>query len=270
MQARQPQLQANGEYKIPDDQAVRIVRRPTRGSGADVSARSAWRMRRVLLDLLFSPTSASGLSNVGLLAAVVGVAVASALIALVQYVVHFSNSPLISLPVVLWLAARFGRGPAILGWVRAFLAYAFLFIPPLYLFTVNDPTEWVSLAALLATSLVIGQLTAAVQARAREARASEWRAGALYGLAEVSASATAETLLPALARRVVEVFAPAGVLACGLILPDAQGRPVTRALAPSDDDPAAAPLTLEASEWRAQASWAMERGRPVGGRVRPT
>ena len=230
-------------------------------------ARRLW--RRGGRNLFIGATTQRASRTASLLAAVISVAAASVFIALVLRVVHVANISLVYLPVVLWLGARFGSWPAILGSVLSFLAYDFFFIPPVHRFTVNDPTEWLSLAALLATSLVIGQMTAAVQARAREAQESRERTVTLYRLAELIVSTTTfEALLPALVQRVREVFAPAGVVACGLILTDAQGRPTTRALAPADDPAATAPLALESPEQRAQATWALERGGPVGGTIR--
>ncbi|HZC79630.1 MAG TPA: DUF4118 domain-containing protein, partial [Ktedonobacterales bacterium] len=225
--------------------------------------------QRGVRQLLTVATTQRASRSASLLAAVLSVAAATVFIALVLRVVHVANISLVYLPVVLWLGARFGSWPAILGSVLSFLAYDFFFIPPVHRFTVNDPTEWLSLAALLATSLVIGQMTAAVQARAREAQESRERTVTLYQLAELIVSTTTfEALLPALVQRVREVFAPAGVVACGLILTDAQGRPTTRALAPADDPATTASLTLESPEQRAQATWALERGRPVGGNIR--
>lgn len=230
-------------------------------------ARRLW--QRGARQLLTVATTQRASRSASLLAAVLSVAAASVFIALVLRVVHVANISLVYLPVVLWLGARFGSWPAILGSVLSFLAYDFFFIPPVHRFTVNDPTEWLSLAALLATSLVIGQMTATVQARAREAQESRERTVTLYRLAELIVSTTTfEALLPALVQRVREVFAPAGVVACGLILTDAQGQPTTRALAPVDDPAITAPLALESPEQRAQATWALERGRPVGGHIR--
>ncbi len=205
-------------------------------------ARRMW--QRGGRNLFIGATTQRASRTASLLAAGLSVAAASVFIALVLRVVHVANISLVYLPVVLWLGARFGSWPAILGSVLSFLAYDFFFIPPLHRFTVNDPTEWLSLAALLATSLVIGQMTAAVQARAREAQESRERTVTLYRLAELIVSTTTfEALLPALVQRVREVFAPAGVVACGLILTDAQGRPTTRALAPADDPAATAPFS---------------------------
>ncbi|HEY2435597.1 MAG TPA: DUF4118 domain-containing protein, partial [Solirubrobacteraceae bacterium] len=85
--------------------------------------------------------------------------------------------------LVLWLAARWGRGPAITGSVAAFLLYDFFFVPPVGTFTVRGPAEVLELAVLLAVALVTSQL-AASQRRAQaiaEALAKDSRA--LYDLA---------------------------------------------------------------------------------------
>src|SRR6266508_3399772 len=41
---------------------------------------------------------------------------------------------------VLWLGARWGRGPAVVGSVAAFLLYDFYFVPPVGTFTVTRAT----------------------------------------------------------------------------------------------------------------------------------
>src|SRR5215469_1104896 len=131
-------------------------------------------------------------ASVGYIVAILATALATGFIGLLLSIVHISNISLVYLIVVLLLAAVYGRGPAILSSVLAFLAYDFFFIPPLHVLTIDDPTEWISLFALLATSLVLGQLTAAVQARAREAVLSrqaavesQQRTAILYDLAQV-------------------------------------------------------------------------------------
>jgi two-component system, OmpR family, sensor histidine kinase KdpD len=203
---------------------------------------------------------------------VLGDLLASIVIALVNSRVRVENISLIYLLVVLWLATLYGRGPAIAASILAFLAYDFLFIPPLYVLTVNDPSEWFSLFVLLATSLVIGQLTAAVQARAREALQSrqeaidsERRTAILYALAQTIASTTdLETLLQVCVDRIVEVFKSNGIIACSLIVPDTHGWPVTRAISPSAG-PASEGLDLKIPERAAQAVYVLEHGSPVGG-----
>jgi two-component system, OmpR family, sensor histidine kinase KdpD len=201
----------------------------------------------------------------GYIAAALGVGLASLVIAAIGHWVHISNISLIYLPVVLWLAARYGRGPAIAASVLAFLAYDFFFIPPLYLLTVNNPTEWLSLAALLVTSLVAGQLTAQVRARAQEALESQRRTAMLYALSQLIASAgDLDALLDALAQRVITEFAPWGVAACALLLPDERGAVEPRVVVPSKA-PEADLLRLVQGEQAGQAAWSFEHGTTVGG-----
>jgi two-component system sensor histidine kinase KdpD len=200
----------------------------------------------------------------GYVAAVLGVALASGAIGLINQQVHLANISLLYLLVVLWLSTAFGRGPALLASVLAFLAYDFFFIPPIYRFTVDDPTEWVSLGVLLVTSLVIGQLTALVQKRAREARESQRQTATLYGLAQLIASATdQQSLQEALVQRILEVFAPLGVEACALWLPDSSKHPHIQATAATGSLSQAA-FTLEEREQVGQARWVLAHGTPVG------
>jgi two-component system, OmpR family, sensor histidine kinase KdpD len=203
---------------------------------------------------------------------VLGDTLASIVIALVNSRVRVENISLIYLLVVLWLAASYGRGPAIAASILAFLAYDFFFIPPVHVLTVNDPSEWFSLFALLATSLVIGQLTAVVQTRAREALQSrreaidsERRTAILYALAQTIASTPDfEALLQLCVDRIVGVFKSAGIIACSLIVPDTHGWPVTRAVSPSSG-PGSEALDLKIPERAAQAVYVLQHGSPVGG-----
>jgi two-component system sensor histidine kinase KdpD len=204
---------------------------------------------------------------IGYLAAVVGVALASLFIGIVQMRVHVNNVSLVYLLVVLWLAAAFGRGPAIAASFLAFLAYDFFFIPPLYILTVDDPTEWLSLGALLAVALVGGQMTAAVRQRAHEAQEVQQQTAKLYALAQLTVSKTnPEALFGALAERVLDVFAPEGVAACAIIVPDAHGNPITQAVAPQEG-PLVDALSLSARSRAAQARFALEHGSAAGSPV---
>ncbi len=219
-------------------------------------------LRFIIARFLFPASRIPGWKGYG--AAVLGIALASGIIALIQQAVHIANISLVYLLVVLWLATAFGWGPAFVASVLAFLSYDFFFIPPFYRLTVDDPTEWVSLFALLITALVLGQLTALVQAQAREARESQHRTATLYALAQLISSATdQQALQDALVQRVLDVFTPAGVRACALFLPDLIKRPVLKAKA-STADLAQTASHLEQREQVALAGWALTQGSPVG------
>ncbi|HEX8727059.1 MAG TPA: ATP-binding protein [Ktedonobacterales bacterium] len=177
-----------------------------------------WRSLRAWLTE--SPRSGA----LGYALAPVGVAVATIVIGLTESVARINDVSLLYLPVVLWLAMRYGRGPAILASGLAFFSYDYFFIPPLHLLTVGEPSEWLSLFALLATALALGHLTAVVRARAREAEESQRRTDILYRLAQLIANATTDQqLYDALTQQVVNVFAPSGAHACALLLPDETG-----------------------------------------------
>ncbi|HEX8982907.1 MAG TPA: DUF4118 domain-containing protein, partial [Ktedonobacterales bacterium] len=156
--------------------------------------------------------------------AIAGVAIATILIGVVLSWTHISNISLLYLPIVLWLAARYGRGPAILASVLSFLSYDFFFIPPVHQMTVDNPTEWLSLLALLATSLALGQLTATVRTRAQEAEESRAQTATLYRVAQlIAASDDERDLATALTREIVSLFGSSGALACDLVTQDEHG-----------------------------------------------
>ncbi len=226
------------------------------------SPRRGLRLGSLRTGLGFPGGLARGL--IGAVAGIVGVALVTLLIGFIMSVTHVKNLSIIYLLVVLWLAVSFGRGPAILASFLAFLANDFFFIPPVHRFTVDDPAEWVSLLALLATALVIGQLAATVQAHARESQASQQRMARLYALAQmVAASSDEEQLLQVLVQRVVQVFASSGVAAAALFLPNAERQLVSRAASPAAGAALDA-LSLEGREQGAMATWALQQGAPVG------
>ena len=68
--------------------------------------------------------------------------------------------------LVLWVAARWGRGPAIAGSIAAFLLYDYYLVPPVGTFAVRGPSEVFELVVLLVVALVTSQLAASIR-RAR-------------------------------------------------------------------------------------------------------
>jgi two-component system sensor histidine kinase KdpD len=85
--------------------------------------------------------------------------------------------------LVLWLAARWGRGPAVAGSVVAFLLYDFFFVPPVGTFNVRGPAEVLELAVLLAVALVTSQLAASQRRAQATAEALAKDSRSLYELA---------------------------------------------------------------------------------------
>ncbi len=151
--------------------------------------------------------------------------------------------------LVLWLGARWGRGPAVAGSIAAFLLYDFYFVPPVGTFAVAGPSELLELVVLLAVALVTSQLAASLR-RARattEALAADSRA--LYELA-TNALRTSQVndALAMLSRRAASVK---GVERFAIVAMDL-GQPT-----PLAED------SLSEDEVK-QAAWSYENGRPVG------
>ena len=200
----------------------------------------------------------------GYAVAVLGVALTTGVIGLATTFFQADNLSPLYLLIILWLTVSFGRGPSIMASFLAFLAYDFFFVTPVHRLTVDKPAQWISLLALLATALVIGQLTVTVREHAYRALASEQRTKRLYTLAQMISSTTDEgQLLQGLAQQVVQVFAAPGVAAAALILPDAAGDLKVRAVAPADGLAARA-VSLAEREQTLLAKWALRHGKPVG------
>lgn len=134
------------------------------------------------------------------------------------------NISIVYLLVVLPLSITRGRYAAMLTSVLAFLAFDFFLVPPLYLFTINRPEEWIALFIFLIDALLTGQLAAALRERAEVASRSEREARALYHLVHLTNSAeNAQAQLRVICRAIVETFAAWGVRDCILLQEDAAG-----------------------------------------------
>jgi two-component system sensor histidine kinase KdpD len=121
---------------------------------------------------------------------------ASVAIALLDALGVTHAAPVYLLAVVA-VGMRWGTVPAVLTSVAAFLAYDFLFVQPLYTFTINSPEEWLNLLLLLAVAVAIGRLVAVQAEHAQEVAQRAREAQALFGISR----ALAET-------RTVEEAAP--------------------------------------------------------------
>jgi two-component system, OmpR family, sensor histidine kinase KdpD len=115
--------------------------------------------------------------------AVGGAALVTAAIGGITAVASVSGLSAFYLLLVLWLGARWGRGPAVTGSVVAFLLYDFFFVPPVGTFTVRGPAEVLELAVLLAVALVTSQLAASQRRAQATAEALAKDSRALYEFA---------------------------------------------------------------------------------------
>ncbi len=155
----------------------------------------------------------------------------------------------IYLLLVLWLGARWGRGPAVAGSIAAFLLYDFFFVPPVGTFTVRGPSELFELVVLLAVALVTSQLAASLRRAQSESEALATDSRVLYELATTALRTPQVT--DALSMVCERALKPAGVSRFALVAMDfGEATPL-------------AGSALSDEEVR-QASWSYENGRPVG------
>ena len=151
------------------------------------------------------------------------------------------------------VAARTGRGPAVVAAVLSVAAFDFFFVPPFLTFAVSDSQYLVTFLVMLVVALVIGGLTVRVKNQATAARERERRTAALYGLSrELASTRSITTLLEVGVRHLVDVLGGRAVI----LMPGRQGRLEARA-------ELLAPFSLDKHDL-AVAQWAYEHGQLAG------
>ena len=112
--------------------------------------------------------------------AVFAVAVVTALLEVCRGRINSATVGLGFLLVVLFVAIRWGSGPALLASVLGMLCYNFFFLPPVYTLTIADPQNWITVTAFFITAAAVGQLSARARQRAAEAEAGKREISRLY------------------------------------------------------------------------------------------
>jgi two-component system sensor histidine kinase KdpD len=132
--------------------------------------------------------------------AVPSLAMATLAVAVLQEFVGVPNASAVYLVAVVATAFVAGTWGAIVAAVASILLYDFLYIVPLYTFTVADPGEWLNLVLLLFIGIVVGQLVAIQRSRTEVAIAREREARALFQLSrELATRESTPTVLPKVA-----------------------------------------------------------------------
>jgi two-component system sensor histidine kinase KdpD len=140
----------------------------------------------------------------GYVAALGAVVLVSLAIGVVLGHVQLANVSLIYVLAVIGTAIGFGRGPAILASLAAFLILDWFFVQPLHTFTVSDPDEWLALLFFLLVASLTGQLAADQRRRAREAVLREREAVVLYDVVRLMGEPDVRTALGTVAQRLRE------------------------------------------------------------------
>lgn len=95
-------------------------------------------------------------------------------------VLELSNIVMLFLLLVVGVALRLGRGPAVLAAFLGVALFDWFFVPPHFSFAVSDVQYLITFAVMLLVALVVGQLTAGLRAQARAASERERRVRGLY------------------------------------------------------------------------------------------
>ena len=110
--------------------------------------------------------------------------------------IELINIAMLFLLGVVFVAYRFGRGPAALAATLSVLSFDFFFVPPRFTFAVSDVQYLLTFGVMLAVGLVTGHLTSGLRYQARVARQREERARSLYEMAKsLSSSLAVEQVL---------------------------------------------------------------------------
>ena len=129
-----------------------------------------------------------------------------------------ANIVMVFLLAVVFVAVRFGRGPAVLAAFLTVVMFDFFYVPPRFSFSVSDAQYLLTFGVMLVVALVIGQLTAGLKFQARVARSREERVGALYAMSrDLSGALMPEQIAEIGARFLKSEFAaPAALMVADL------------------------------------------------------
>ncbi len=164
-----------------------------------------------------------------------------------------SNLIMVYLLGVIIVATRYGRGGSLLATLLSVAAFDFFFVPPYFTFAVSDTQYVVTFAVMLVVALVISGLAVRIRAQAESARERARRMASLYAMSrELASTRGVRGLLEVAVRHISEVFGARVVV----LLPQSDGR-----LAP--DEGAVAQFPLDASEL-AVSQWVHEHGQVAG------
>lgn len=132
----------------------------------------------------------------------VALAVATALVAVIDATLDIENASPIYLLAVTAIAIRWGTREAVATAVGAVLIYNFAFVEPRFTFFVGRVEELVTLALLLFVGAVIGRLTGLQRDRERVAARRETEARALFAITrELATAQVTGDALPTVVRR---------------------------------------------------------------------
>lgn len=163
------------------------------------------------------------------------------------------NIVMVFLVGIVYVAARFGRGPSILASLLSVLSFDFFLVHPFLTFAVSDTEYIVTFAVMLLVALTISSMTTRIKEQAEAATERERHATSLYELSRDFSSNNEVDQLANIAARHIEALVDSRVVV----------------LLPAGDDTfkpygARAALADLTSQEIGVAGWAYNHGQPVG------
>ena len=162
------------------------------------------------------------------------------------------NVDLVFLTVVVVVAVRYGLFPSLVASFVASLCYNFFFLPPVYTFTITDPTNIAAFFFFMLIALIVSNVAARVRTQAVMATGRARTTEYLYSFSrKLAGTATLDDVLWATAYQTALMLKVRVVL----LLPE-HGRITVKAGYPPEDELDQADL--------AAANWAWSNDRPAG------
>ncbi len=159
----------------------------------------------------------------GAVAGLLAVAVVTGAVALFDNFVPILSLGVLYVFAVLPVAVLWGTAYGVAVAIASMLAFNFLFLPPLYTFTLADRRNWFALAVYLTTAIVVGGLASRARRRRDEAMQREREAALLADIAaELLRGIQLEDELDSIAARAAGVL---GVSSARIVLGDQIGAP---------------------------------------------
>ena len=171
---------------------------------------------------------------------------------LIYPVFGIENVDLVFLTAVVSVAVRFGLWPSMLASVAASLCYNFFFLPPVYTFTITDPTNVAAFFFFMLIALLVSNVAARVRTQAVTALGRVRTTESLYAFSrKLAGTATLDDVLWATAYQTALMLKVRVVL----LLPEAGVLAVKAGYPPEDQ--------LDKADLAA-ANWAWGNDRPAG------
>ncbi|GEP12222.1 sensor histidine kinase [Methylobacterium gnaphalii] len=171
---------------------------------------------------------------------------------LLQPYAGVENADLFLLTAVVGVATRWGLWPSLLAVVAGSLAYNFFFLPPVYTFTIADPTNVAAFLLFALVAVLVSNLAARARSTAMVSQGHARSMERLFGFSrKLAACGTLDDVLWATSAQIAAILRVRVVL----LLPEGNSVSVQAGYPPED--------MLDTADLAA-AKWAFDNDRPAG------